>query len=238
MSIRKNGITILGLCLVAALGMLALAASAAQAEGEFKIEGKTLTELKITEESLEGKAAAGEAGLYKLLIGALNLTILCTAVELRGAARILPGGVIHAITLYLNCTAREDKAGEAEIKSCTVTDTEAEAMPGMFSITLLGNVVTLGASRFLIVKPSVGTTLATIVLKGESCALPEKTELKGTYAAAIGTEAKELSLTSVGAKLEEELKVGLTFGKNKATVSGTTLEELTGSHKGQKWGVV
>lgn len=92
----RHGIKVLGLSLLAALGLMAVSAAGAQASGEFTILGHSFTNHPLGSESVEGEFAQGE-----LLVPGLNITFNCTGGLIFGTA--LLGGVAHVTVLYNGC---------------------------------------------------------------------------------------------------------------------------------------
>lgn len=108
MAPRKHRLgRVLGLSLIAAIGLLAISAVAAQAEGEWKIGGKTLPELNIEEESL----SASLDGTFIYTVPSLSLEIKCLKVDsLKG--RVLLKGAGELSLLFLECTFFAGKSQE------------------------------------------------------------------------------------------------------------------------------
>ncbi len=227
MNQRRHGLKVLGVSLIAALGLMAFGAAGAQASGEWRIGGKTMSELGLTEETVTGKAEAGVKEI--LLVKTLNIQKSCTGFDIQSVT-ISPSGKGKGAVRLLGCKVFADEAGEAELTACGVKSTGQEA--GVIQTELIGGEIVLsGGVNYVLFKPASGTSFTTIELTGASCAPKGTYPITGTVVAELGAEAKELLLKPI----KEFTGDGLKFGENKAFLIGSGLAELTGAKKGSAW---
>ncbi len=223
----KHGIKLLSLLLLAGLATMALGAAAAQAEGEWKIGGKTFTELKIKEETVKGVAD----GVATLLLNGMGTEINCAKREL-DEIKILAMGPMHGLLKWLECTMLQDTVVGGvvqlgEIPACIVAP---------FSTEFLSVVKLLSEKTYLLFVPSVGTSFATVKIEGAACALKGSFLLSGTYATTITGESVTQTLKTVDKETEASLGDGLKFGETKVTLTDTLLMTLSGAQAGKAWG--
>jgi hypothetical protein len=226
MSLKRHGLRILGLSLVAAFSLMAVGVVAAQAE-EFTIEGKTFAELKIEEEEFE-EVAVSE--FYALKVAALNTTINCrlrTVDHPQSLLLRILGGRTHRLVLLTMCTVLDAAGNELP---CTVREP--------IDLRLLARRVPHAGRFYEVFEPSEeGKELGTVEFeKGTGCALPLKLVMKGSFAAE--TEEGERVEQGLGysAAINKLLETKLLVGVNEATTTGTTKMTLFGANKGKKWG--
>src|SRR6185295_7174201 len=146
---KRHSIKVLVLSLLAALGLMAFAASA-QA-GEYKIEGKTATEKGTASESVSGTIAAG-----KLLFPGLSTTLTCTGGAFSGT--ILLGGIVHASTLFSGCEVEGSgtcKPFETKVKM----ETNLTADKGFISASGLGEIILMNGKHYILVSSPAFTTI-------------------------------------------------------------------------------
>ena len=142
MTRRTHGLKILGLSLLAVLGLMAVSAAGAQAEGKFLIEGKDVSTLPLKTELVTGTAAAG-----KLLVPGLALTIECTLGDIDGTLEA--EGMALVKVLFLGCKVEGNKF-------CKVYPTEADrnAKTNVEDLTAtgLGLLKLMGGKHYLLVE--------------------------------------------------------------------------------------
>lgn len=230
---RMPGLRVLGLSVVAALALLAVAASAAQATGEFKIAGKTFAEQKIEEETFVGLTN----GTNEILLEDLGFKFTCKEESISGG-KILLAGILEATLLYKACTALE-LGTLKEFTKCTVD-------PIKFGIS--GEIILHGTGTYLLVKPLSGTVLMTILSLGAECSLPEKVEITGTAVLQFFKPSGAVKQFLSSVEKPEELfskviegktvKDGLLFGAHKVFLMSAMELELSGKFKGLEWSAV
>jgi hypothetical protein len=227
---RRN-IKLLGLALLAALSLMAVTAVGAQAEGEFRIEGKALAEGEEAE--LEGTGGAS-----KLSVPGLKLTIECGSVLLKSKVKNVKIGFFkhaHAEHHVLRHTCFPI----GWEKSCSIYPTEEDRAKGTNSGLLLS--FTLRLNRlFLFWHYLVYKETERFFFGGAECALPKEAKITGETAVKFGnatTEATEHTMDDITATEEKELKLeGLFFNGEAAELSGdNTSVKLVGKFAGKKY---
>jgi hypothetical protein len=223
MAPRKHILRVLGLSLIAAIGLLAIGAAAAQAEGEWKIGGKTLPELKIEEESVN----ASLDGTFTYTVPSLSLEIKCLKMDsLKG--RVLLKGAGELSLLFLECTFFAGKSQE-EVKACTVKDV---------SINASDSIVLHGGKTYLLFKPLEGkTTFLTYTFEGAECVIAGTSHaVGGSFAVDLEsekvTQTLKLGNSTADALLGDEAKLVTA----KVSLAGTLLLSLSGAQAGKAWG--
>ena len=238
MIFKKHGLKALGLCLVAALGLMAFAASAAQAvpvkDGGWLV-GTAGTELAANETATGAWDVQGP-----LLVAAKNLSLNCTEVEVVNGV-LLPlnaahESIGHATLLFKQCTALNKTTG-AELP-CHVL-LPGGAGGGVLHITanVLFVVVLEAGEAFVLAYPTAGLTepFTEVLFTGATCPLPELTPIKGTLLLALtaGLNNPQLAVAATPAlqtKFGDELK----FGANPAILDGSANISLA---SGAAWGI-
>lgn len=224
MTLRKRRPKILGLSLIAAIALLAISAVAAQAEGEWKIGGKTFSELKIEEESLN----ASLDGIFTYTVPSLSLEIKCLKMDsLKG--RVLLKGAGELSVLFLECTFFAGKSHE-ELKACAVKDV---------SVNLSSSIVLHAGKNYLLFRPlGEKTAFLTYTFEGN-----EECPIAGTGHAVGGSFAVDLEAE----KVTQTLKLGNSTADAllgdeanlvgaKVALAGTLLLSLSGARAGKTWG--
>lgn len=222
MSRTMRSFKVLGVSIMAALGLMAFTATAAHAETELKVAGKLLE----ANETFTGV----NQGTYLLIIPSRNLILHC-------AKRLFEGYVYLVIQrewdveyLYENCTALRISP-VASIPACDVAEYTVKAKASAF----LHN-----GKTYVLYEPEEGNLLGTIEF-GELCALAETSELTGSWVeecveVSCETEAVSHKMAVASAKLFTSDT--LIFGESSATLEGSAEVQLSGKNKGQKWSVV
>jgi len=165
----RHGIKILGLSLLAALGLMAIASSAAQASNFLILE----TEGGATKET---GTATGTAGTGKLLLEN-GLTIVCTAGEAN--ATLEAAGMAKATVNFSTCSVEGNKFCKVYP---TKADMTAKTNAGKLVATGLGTLILHETSHFLHIE-GLGEkkTFSTIYTNtaAEGCTLPLENEVTG-----------------------------------------------------------
>ncbi len=227
MNLKMHGLKVLGIALITALGLMAFTAAGAQATGEWKIGGQTMTALGITEESFTGNLGTGIKRLF--LIKSLNIEIKCSAWQALNAL-IRGHGHLKLRDLLKICKVFADEGEEPELSACGVKST-GKAAGEIETVEIEGEVILSEGTNYVLTKPAVAGPFATIEITGAACAEKGSYPLTGTVVYALGTEAKELFITPV----KEFTGDGLKFGENKAFMGGAALLQLTGAKTGAAW---
>lgn len=222
----NRGIKIFGLTLLAVLSVLAVTAVAAQAEAEFRVEGKVLKEGEVAE-------GEGTGGASKLSVPGLKLTIECGSTSLKATFRNFPT-FAHAEHHLLRHTCIP-----IGWESCSIYPTEEDLVKGLNSGLLLSSelylVVLFGKFHYWVLKVT-----ERFFFGGVFCTLPKEVEIKGETAVKFGnatTEATEHTMEDITATEEKELKLpGVTFNGEPAEWSGgNTSVKLVGKFAGKKY---
>ena len=218
------------LCLALA-GLMAAGAGSAQAEvGSFwLVKGVKVTTL------LPELAAALENSHGVLLseIGGKGIHILCTGMTLVAGNHLLAEGGWLGKGLFSGCRILQLtvlNGATALLGACLPPGDHIET-------NLLKALITLhNGSSIVVIEPSSGTTLATVIT-GRECAFGEKIIIGGKVAV---KDCKEAFLTDQVTHLFEEFatltELYLNSNKaNKATLDGSATVSLAGAHKGLTW---
>jgi hypothetical protein len=212
-------------CLLVFLTMGAIAVAGAQASAsEWMIEGATLSELGLKEETLKLSG-----GAVTLAVPSKSLTIKCKA--LSGTGKILKEGSAEMTPTLTGCAVSEPA-------SCTVGET--------VKIETKLHMIEVRGVHYEQLEPiTEGGSMATVVLKGEKCALAGESQLKGSAAGEMSmAQGKELPLKlseaiskTVNKELTEESKseLALTLFKQTAFISGEVIAALSGKNAGLEW---
>ncbi len=231
----KRVFRVLGVSLMAALGLMALTAVGAQA-AEFKILGTGVA----TEETVNGKAE----GVGLLKVPALSIEIVCQKFSIPNTpiTRILSSGVVHVTVLFEECVVWSIKPGTLElieILPCLVLPSHH------ITATALGQVVLHNAETETYIK-FTGEPFANVEFEaGKGCPIPLKPVIKGSAAFKVvtgnlakgGAEVKEPLLQSSEA-IQALLGAKLLYGTNEAFVSGSGTAALSGAKIGCTWGAL
>lgn len=222
--LRKHpGLKVLNLSLIVILGLMAISVASAQAEGEWKIGGKTMKELGLTEESVSTKLVPSVKSM--MTISGLGISLWCEVHEFTQHILLANGSLDTFVWQLLNCRSF---AGETELPKCTVNT--AKKTKGVIETKISkGEVVLSGGVNYLLLKPE-GGVFTTIEISGEECAVAGTYSVGGTIVFEIGSEAKSLLLKAAALAGD-----GLTFGERKVTYQSLLAEELAGKNKGLAW---
>ncbi len=230
MNYGKQGIKALGLSIIAALGVMALMATAANASGAFTFE-------EPTKGSIIGKAENTLEG--RLLILSLNMEIFCHEATATGSIDETGSGTVTVeIT---KCLAQEAKSGALSGAVCEIPNITAKATALVIlhegSVKLEVHDSGKGLP-FLLLTPEDGLTFAKVSNNSE-CALPEVANVKGTLIASIsnphGTDVQKLISTK---NMSSLFGILLKYGSNSAHLDADMQMELSGTYTGWKWGAV
>lgn len=171
MNRAKHGLTALGACLLASLALMAYAATAAEAAGEWSIDGKTMTELALSSAPLVGELESSSSFSISSTIGKTKekISISCAKLEVKNGL-LLKGGEATGEFLLSSC---KTTIGEKESAACKPA--EPVAMNERLLLILHGNRI------FALVDPNgVGGILGAFKFS-ELCAVGEKASVTGTF---------------------------------------------------------
>lgn len=238
MTQKKHGLKVLGLAVLAALGLMAFGAAAAQ--GSFLILGITLEQLKLEEETFEGHVDTP----FSFLVESKNYEVNCPKVNVSGTLLLTDA---DAKLTFLECAVFTMEPLE-EIKGCHVAQPGGEKLI-FFLNTLILTVLHKTKEEngeeqlltFLLAEQLPGSeTLGVIHLKKEAeCPLPEVLNIKGTIALTINQGDAIMNLIRAGGEtLQLLLGDTLKINEKEAFLDGSFVAELTGQYKGCKWGAI
>jgi hypothetical protein len=214
---------VIGLCLLALLGSLALTAGVAQAKGHFYVEiGK---EKILLTKIIEAKGE--EDVMLKLLVEALNLEVLCGEFK-TDEGLMKPEGSTLAALLFDQCDALS--ISPLQQLPCTVEVETARVK----DLLILHN----GKTYDLFVAENTGEPLTTIHFKGAECVLPETMKLTGS---AVAQECAPSTMETYLTKhLIEQAPAALfpadvmKLGVNTARLDGSVwVSAINGLHEGR-----
>lgn len=212
---------------VAALSLLAVAASSAQAV-EWKIEKNKLgANETITGDNID--PATKKAVLFKFEVQAFGLIVECGTVSVTG--EIIP-------TLKGTQKFKLTKCSAVALPNCTVDEPiefSVETELKEFSGTAYNVMKPQGGGKLLFklsIKGAGCSAAGVHDVKGEACA---KTEMKGVEAVAYQVAFTKAHQEACEAGGVESLVFGA--GLESANFKGTIWSILTGGNKGKQWGV-
>jgi hypothetical protein len=270
---NKYGIRTLGILALAALSLLLFVATA-QAEnlgtggvaGKIKIEG---LEALATGATFTGQieSLTGTSPVHMvLLIPGIKANILCAGSDvIEGKLISTNEGLLKF--KYLGCVyrqrigAKEEEEGKegAEIKTCTITDSEGKAGGIIVTTVFLPKLheVSPGVSELYVlfegepIKGGGTEALATVKTTGAECPLPASAAITGSVVGLVKngnieevtklvsfTDAIQLLFQIRNEKNEFVQGDRLLFGANEAILDGNVTASLTGIHVGITWSVI
>jgi RHS repeat-associated protein len=205
-----------GLALLVTLALAAVSASAAQA-AVWSIEEKSLTAKGVSKET----TAFPEKTMSVTSVG-LGLEMSCT---LNGLGAITAGSKGEATLKMSGCTVGGGK--------CTVSEI----------FTILNGIVELTENKatgaiYEVITPASGKggVLTTIKFAGKECVLPTEAKLTGALAGQLETKQAVEQPVKFSQAINEAAGVSLLIAGKVGAYSGTTVEKLSGSNLGKKWG--
>ncbi|HKT83978.1 MAG TPA: RHS repeat-associated core domain-containing protein [Solirubrobacterales bacterium] len=200
--------------LILAIGALLSAGASGAA---WTIEGKTLSELGLSEETI-----ASTATPLTIEVPKLSLKVECESEK--GSGKVISPSTDEA-------TMEMSKCKVVESKVCTV----AEPIVLKVKTELLKK----AGIVYDVLKPLTGEVIGTLTLKGELCALPKELKLTGSTAGQLSAEEQAVKQGLVFSKaIAEAAGTSMLAGANPAFLAGTSSRELSGlKNKGKKWGV-
>ncbi len=236
MSYRRHGARLLGLLAVAALGVMALAASV-QAAPEFLISQKAVGTLKAT-------FTAGQVGRSSLLVPGLGFELNCEKFAV-DEGKIESSTDAKISLLYTECTTLSTSKLSEEIKCETVEPVKAEALLLPAELTSGAAALLAELIKSLIKFTAVGKLESSCILpedntfSGEVCMKVDNsntTQLTLLASQTIQGECKErptLESLSQGAGVKDKLK----YGAQEVFLDFTAKVSLSGAHEGLTLGV-
>ena len=171
MTRRKQGLGLTSLLVVAALGVMAFAASAQAVVPKFNVAGSTASAFEVTGILDEGKPEI-------LLVPASNLKLSCTEFEVQEGLVAAGGLSATAKLLYKNCKTFEHEIPEAEISTCHVSDV-AGSKPELLHVTAKATLLPVEFADGTYGVLAEGIVATVNFLTGTGCPLPLKNVIKG-----------------------------------------------------------
>ncbi len=237
MNYRKHGLRALGVSMLAALGLMAFAASGAQASGQVLVLNPEKTALLTG----FGNFALSGVGLNlltnKLLILTLNMEIFCHEAKV-ATASITETGTGKATIEFKVCLAQGVSGGALTGAVCTIPNITAKTKAliilhsGNTALTEAQHGTGTGAP-YILFTPEDLATFATITNNTE-CALPETAKVKGCLVASVDNlnYAAFHNISSIGTLTLFGCK--LLYGANEAHLDAEAKVE---SVSGELWAV-
>lgn len=227
MSHRKLGFETIGLCLIAALGLMAFIAAPAQAKGHwFVLKEKVEVLLKETMEFTATKDV-----MPTLLFIALGVEVLCQQFTVEDGLLFPEGGSL-AVIFFNEC----DVLTTVGLKAvpCTVDPVTAKIK----DLLILHEKKTYD----LIEADKPGEPIAVIKFLGKECALPAEVKITGSLVIQdCNASNHDLAIHAIEHLVEEAPEKlfpsdGLFFGEQALRLDGSAWVSLIGKHKGLLWG--
>lgn len=247
---RKHGPKVFGLCMLAALGVMAFASASAQASPgafwELLNQAGQLVKIGVPNDTLLpslGASLENNHGVLLTKVAGITVEILCTAMTLEEAKLLLEGKLLGKIK-FSGCKIKLNGVVSAPCEPHT------GAEKGVILTLRLKGLIELhtlaGGEKHHIVKflddkePFPNTDHFVTIELSEECAIGERLPVFGTFSAKE-CNIKEFLTHLVNHLWEEfkpltELWVISNTAEHKATVDGSALVFLTGEHMGLKWG--
>jgi hypothetical protein len=230
MSHNKFGLKALGLCLLAALSVMAFAATGAQAKGEWKVNGvKLTTDIGVEALALEHSELLSTFGFNT------KIQILCENVTVKDGLLFPDGSSLGELEFSKNCQTRT---------SLTLQENCKPLEPIVAKVRNL--LIHHNGDTYIRFTPHDALTFATLHL-GALCAAGTNIQVKGSAVAECGllvggvwshedcnVEKDEHEIREVpGTTLfpSDRLK----FGQNPASLHGDIGLILNGAHAGGTW---
>jgi hypothetical protein len=233
---RKHALKMLGLCVVAALSLMAFSASAAQAEVGANWDVNGLNNLPA---QLKGKLENKTGTLLTEIAGVL-VHILCTAMELKNA-ELKAAGTFLGLMTFTGCITLMAKLPATPVlsKPCQPLDkTKATGLGTILTLELKGLIKLHSGEGVVEITPDTGSNaFGHFEFDPEECSLPASTLILGKIFlkdsnGSFKTAAKmhlmsEHSLT--------HLYVISDTPEHAAKIDGSVELELAGAHTGMTW---
>jgi hypothetical protein len=215
----KQGLKVLGISLLAALGLMAFGASGASASGTFLISGVGAP----WEETVSGKGINLLNGRFWVL--GLNIEIYCHTAT--GTGKISSGGTGTATLTFSSClTSGTQTDGKLKGETCPL---EENIIAKVRALVVLHN-----SKPYIQLTPEDGLTFAEV--GGEPCIPGAK--VKGSVVASISNPDGDDAVKTINTEGILTLFSGddLFYGVNEAHLKAEAEVELSGARKGTAWG--
>jgi hypothetical protein len=225
-----NSTKVLGLSLLAVLGVMAVTAVAAQA-GEFRVNKSTFAASGITSETFGGKV-----GESTFSVAWLGFEIKCASAALSGTAS--KGGSASVQANFVGCAVVGNKFCKIYP---TKTDMEVKTNAGEIRISGQGEILLHGGNHYVKFPQQTFTTLY-IGSPKAGCTLQQEMEAAGSAAVKLPSALSELveqPFAAVAGKVESALlEVSVRCAGEPAEILGSEGSlSLSGANKGKTWGL-
>jgi hypothetical protein len=240
---KKHGIRMLGVCLMAALGLVAIVATSAQGEATSKWVLKKGAELISVTDTLlpvpQVTELENKTGTLLATIGTVKTKILCTGMEFEEAVLKLEGSALGKIR-FTGCIIELNEKLSAPCKPHTGAES------GVILTLLLKGLVVLHAAGspanegyLKLVNESFPTNHDFVNIElGEECSIGESLPVNGEFTMKdVNKLGREEKLTHLAAEFEPLTKLFVIDLKaeHKATLDGSAIIGLTGTHSTYEW---
>lgn len=200
-----------------------VAASAARADGEWKISEHTMTELEAPEASIFGTASES----FKLSVAWYASEIECGTLATEAPTKIFKEGASEAVMKLSSCQV---------LGPPFVSETCKPIEP--ITLRTKGKLLLHGGKTYELFEPQAGkTSLGLIEFKaGTECPLPSSNELKGAFVGEVEAGERIEQPLTFNSSIES-LFAGdsLSFNTHPATLKGKSVWALAAGYKGLKW---
>jgi hypothetical protein len=223
MSNPRHALKALGLCLLAALGLMAVSAAGAQADGHVYVNGVLL------EKHIDWTAEIEKHSILLSTVGKTNtpIEILCELLTVDDG--LILAGEVTGILLFSMCETYLNKVLSGACKPAEPIEAKIKGLP------ILHN-----GHNYLLLEPlEAGKPFTTISL-GAECSIGEKFEVTGSIVLKDCNTLKDLAVEQEVHLVEEALRSlfpsdGLNFGVKSATIDGSANITLLGEHAKLPW---
>jgi hypothetical protein len=191
---------------------------------EWKVEGKGLAANESVKTTNENPATKKPVPfLISGTVLGIPVTIECQVMSTQGEF-IGPLVVIGVIIIWGACALRAESEGACKVGETIKTN------------ELKGEVTAISGRNYVKLKPSSGTTIATLTFNAE-CALGEKVVLSGEICGKGETTGVELVTQPLTYSTESatNCKTSLSLGTKAASLTGSSWSTLSGKNVGKKW---
>lgn len=216
---RMRGLRAVGLCLLAAMGLVMLTAASAQAAGDWRVEGKAITEpVEVSGEI--------DKGVFSFLVPKIGFKLVFESFSI-DEGLLLPGGKSYKVLLFT-------KGKLYSISPLTLATT---CEVGDLTFKVKGTLFLHNGVTYELLSPMEGLTLTITTYYGGECFMPQEVELRGHMV----LEANPEFATENAVQLVKQASVplfpghGIVFGAHPMTLDGSALLSLSGKSKGLKW---
>ncbi len=241
---RKHRLSALGVCLLAAMSVMALAAGSAQAEtgAKWLINGTQLS----GSESITGSTAAGSSFLLEVLEeGVTTEVIHCSTLNIDEGKIEEPNGKNLGVLLFTNCLTLV--LFEGELVDPEICDPVEPVVAEVKSLLILDPNETGTKKPYILFEPDNAEGIFTELEFKDPCPLPPAVPITGSKVAECvtlsgGVYVADTCLTEKVTQLIRPVQSltlfpedKLFFGVNEAHFEGVAALELSGANEEEPW---